>query len=42
MFTLTVQDEQLYKRLMEKVEQRGKSLDDVLRELLDQDDRYLR
>ena len=38
MFTLTVQDERLYKRLMEKVEQRGESLDDVLRELLDQDD----
>jgi len=36
MFTLTVHDEDIYKRLMAKVEQRGESLDDVLRELLDQ------
>lgn len=36
MFTLTVQDEQVYRRLLEKVAQRGESLDDVLRELLDQ------
>jgi len=36
MFTLTVHDERVYRRLMEKVEQRGESLDDVLRELLDQ------
>ena len=36
MFTLTVRDERVYRRLMEKVEQRGESLDDVLRELLDQ------
>lgn len=37
MFTLTVRDERLYKRLMEKVEERGGSLDEVLRDLLDQE-----
>lgn len=35
MFTLTVRDERVYRRLMERVKQRGESLDDVLRELLD-------
>lgn len=38
MFTLNVHDERVYRRLMEKVEQRGESLDDVLRELLDQEE----
>jgi hypothetical protein len=37
MFTLTVQDEGVYQRLMAKVEARGGSLDAVLRELLYQD-----
>jgi hypothetical protein len=41
MFTLTVQDEQVYRRLMARVEQRGESLDDVLRELLEQDDQVI-
>lgn len=35
MFTLTVNDEQVYKELMDRVAERGASLDDVLRELLD-------
>lgn len=38
MFTLTVRDEQVYQRLMEKVKQSGESLDEILRELLDQED----
>lgn len=37
MFTLTVRDERVYKRLMEKVEEYGGSLDEVLRDLLDQE-----
>jgi len=35
MFTLTVRDEGVYRQLMERVEQRGESLDVVLRELLE-------
>lgn len=35
MFTLTVRDEQVYRELMERVAQRGESLDEVLRDLLD-------
>jgi predicted CopG family antitoxin len=38
MFTLTVRDERVYRQLMERVEQRGESLDEVLRELLDQEE----
>lgn len=34
MFTLTVHDEQVYQRLMEKAAAHGGSLDDALRELL--------
>lgn len=37
MFTLTVRDEQVYRRLMEKIKQSGESLDEVLRDLLDQE-----
>jgi plasmid stability protein len=35
MFTLNVQDEAIYQRLMVKAAQHGGSLDDALRELLD-------
>jgi len=38
MFTITVNDERVYKRLMQKVEQRGEPLDTVLRELLDREE----
>lgn len=38
MFTLTVQDEQVFKRLMEKVQSSGESLDEVLREMLDHEE----
>ena len=38
MFTLTVHDEQVYNRLMEKVEQQGSTIDEVLRDLLDQEE----
>lgn len=37
MFTLTVHDERVYQRLMEKVEAQDGSLDEVLRDLLDQE-----
>ncbi|MDX2139919.1 MAG: hypothetical protein SF123_17670 [Chloroflexota bacterium] len=37
MFTVTVNDEKVYQQLMARVRQRGESLDDVLRELLDQE-----
>lgn len=38
MFTLTVRDEQVFKRLMEKVQSSGESLDEVLREMLDHEE----
>lgn len=40
MFTLTVNDERVYQQSMDRVERRGESLDEVLRELLshEQDD----
>jgi len=38
MFTITVNDERVYKRLMQKVEQRGEPLDTVLRELIDREE----
>lgn len=37
MFTLTVHDERVYRRLMERVEQGGETLDAVLLELLEQE-----
>jgi hypothetical protein len=37
MFTLIVQDERVYRQLMERIEQRGESLDAVLRDLLEHD-----
>jgi hypothetical protein len=37
-FTFTVRDEQIYQRLMDRVNAQGGSLDDVLRDLLDEGD----
>ncbi len=37
MFTLTVHDERVYRRLMERVEQGGETLDAILLELLEQE-----
>jgi hypothetical protein len=37
MFTLTLHDERVYRRLMERVEQGGETLDAVLLELLEQE-----
>lgn len=36
MFTLTMHDEQLYQELIKRAAQQGISIDDLLRELLDQ------
>lgn len=38
MFTFAVQDEQVFRRLMEQMQSSGESLDEVLREMLDHEE----